>query len=60
MLELKDPFAEEVLLKIIILLEKRVKNKAGLQPAEVKQLYNELLHESFTHTSVAEYIETHV
>jgi len=60
MLELKDPFAEEILLKIIILLENRVKNGTGLEATEVRKLYNELLHESFTHTSVAEYLEKHV
>ncbi|MES0491457.1 MAG: hypothetical protein ABUK01_15790 [Leptospirales bacterium] len=56
MLELKDPFAEEMLLKILVLLEKRVKNHLGLEIEEVKKLYNELLHESFTRTSVTEYL----
>jgi hypothetical protein len=55
MLEIKRDHAEEVILKIMMALEKRVNNKMGLNVDELKEFYNQLLHDAFTEESVQNY-----
>jgi len=55
MLEIKREHAEEVILKLMIALEKRVNNKMGLDANELKEFYNQLLHDAFTEESIKNY-----
>ena len=55
MLELDIDHAEEIILKLLINLEKKVNAKSGMTPEEVREFYNNLLHNAFTEESVRAY-----
>jgi len=55
MLEIKKEHAEEVILKLMMVLEKKVNQKLGMDADELKDFYNQFLHHAFTEESVQQY-----